>query len=84
MLHLAGVSANGAEIGREAKHELNIFADEPRDELADLFDDGVEIEDAGLQDLHAAEREKLASQSGGAIGGAVDLFDLAHGNVTGR
>ena len=84
LFDLAGIGANGAKIWREAEDELDIFANEAGNELDDILDDGVEIEDARLEDLHAAESEKLASQGGGAVGGAVDLFDFARGGVRRR
>jgi hypothetical protein len=75
------VTTGGAEVGRETQNEFEVFADKALDELAHVFDDGVEIEDTRLEDLHATESEELTRQGGSAVGGAIDLFDFARSAV---
>ena len=53
-------------------------------QLAHVLDNLVEIDNARLQHLHAAEGEKLARERSGAIGGAIDELDFACGCVAMR
>ena len=50
-------------LGRE--NIFDVFADEPGKHLAEVGDDGVQIEHARLQDLHAAEGEQLPRHGDG-------------------
>src|SRR6185503_12197567 len=56
-------------------------ADEAAEEFLDVLDDVVEVEDAGHEDLLAAEGEQLPGEGGGAVPGLEDLGDLAAGGV---
>src|SRR5580704_12812320 len=58
-------------------NKLDVFADQPGNQLPHLLDDVVKAHHAGLQHLHAAEGEKLPGERRGAIGGAIDQFDFS-------
>ena len=76
LLDLARVSEDRREFGFRSEAKLNMFADKARDHLVHFGDGAVEVDDTGLEDLHAAEREKLASHRDGAVGSLLDLLDV--------
>ncbi len=76
LLDLAGVGFHAAEIGAGQKREFDIGADDARNHLNHSGDDFVQIQNARLQHLHAAEGEQLASEGGGTLGGLLNLFDV--------
>ena len=84
LFDLAHVRANRAEVARQIDCEIDVFADQPRNQLAHFFHDGIQIDRARLQHLHAAEGEKLAREGRSTVGRAVDLFDLSPRFVFGR
>src|SRR5882724_11099808 len=77
LFHLAGVRANRSQISRTADNQLDVFANQTRNELAHFFDDGIQIHRARLQHLHPAESEKLTRQRSCAIRRSINLFNLA-------
>ena len=84
LFHLAGVGANGAEVG-EVRMTSSMSSPIRRGMSLPMSSTTVlRLSDARLQNLHAAESEELARQRGRAIGGAVDLFDFAGDGIAGR
>ena len=77
MLDLARVGPDDPEIRRGEELELDVVAEQPLEEPTDLGEDGVQIERARLQHLTAPEGEQLLRQLGGAVGGALDLAQVA-------
>ena len=51
-----------AGAGIESGVELDVFAKEPPQHLLDVHDDVADVEEAGLEELAAAEREELPGQ----------------------
>ena len=52
--------------------------------IGHFLDDRIQVHGARLENLHTAEGQKLPGESGGAIGGAVDLFHFARDVIRGR
>ncbi len=77
LLHLTGVRTDRAQILRGADDELDVLADQPGQQPAHFFNDVIQIHDMRLQHLQTAESQQLTGQGRGAIGGAVDLFNLS-------
>ena len=69
LFELSGIGAGAADGGGEMSDELDILADERAQETFHVFHDGVDVDDFEFQVLLAAEREKLAGEGSGAIGG---------------
>jgi hypothetical protein len=61
---LARVDLHGTELGCQDRLQQHVFADQPRQHLAQRPDEVVEIEDARLDDLPAREREQLSCEIG--------------------
>ena len=66
-------SARTRQSGRDGRRELDIVAQEPREQPLEPGDDVAEIQDLRLEHLMAAEGEQLARERSGTIGGAHDL-----------
>ena len=54
-----------------------MVAEQPLEHPADLGEHGVQVERTRLQHLTPPEREQLLRQLGGAVGGALDLAQVA-------
>ena len=50
-----------AEIRRQLEHQLDVLADQALDHVLHTGRDGVEVDDLGLEDLPAAERQQLSA-----------------------
>ena len=66
-------SARTRQPGVNGGRELDVVAQEPREQSLELLDDFAEIEDLRQEHLVAAEGEQLARERGSTIGGAHDL-----------
>ena len=73
LLDLAGVGGDGGQVAGQVGGELDVLAEGPLEQLADVGDEVVEVQDAGLDDFPAGEGQQLAGQPGGAFGGLLDL-----------
>src|SRR5215467_107910 len=74
LLDLCTIGANGAQVrGKDGTH-FNVFTDDAAQHLFKIVNQGVEIEDFGLQNLAAAEGQKLARQGSGAVGSVINAF----------
>ena len=76
LLELARVGLHSAQGGVEARHECDVFAQQPAQHVLGVRHNVVEVEDAHLHDLLAAERQQLTGESRGALGGLADLRDI--------
>ena len=65
------------ELRRGEELELDVVAQQPLQEAADLGEDRVQVERARLQHLPAAEREQLLRQLRRAVGRTLDLAEVA-------
>ena len=70
------VDAGVAEVRGQPQLDLDRLPAHPPDDLGDLADEGVEIDDAGLVLLPAAEFEDLARDRRGLETGAVDFLQV--------
>ena len=77
LLDLAAVGLHGAESRGKLGGELDVFTEQPPQHPLSLADENIQVENGGLQDLLAAEREQLACQRRGTFGGFADLVDIA-------
>ena len=77
LLDLARVRLDVAQAVRQRSGETYVLADDAAQHPVQLPDDRVEIEDAGLQDLAAAEGEQLTCEGSCVLGRFQDLADLA-------
>ena len=77
LLELAGVGAHAAEVLAQRDRQPHVLADEAAEHLLHLLDDVVEVADAGLDHLLAAEGEELAGERRGALRGLADLVEPA-------
>ena len=77
LLELRGVGANRAELRVEHRQELDVLADQAAEHHVHVGDDDVQVEDARLEHLAAAEREQLARERGRARRGLLDLLGVA-------
>src|SRR5205814_1467450 len=76
LLDLAGVGFHHPQIGREERGQLNVFADEALEQLLGAGDGRLQVQGLGLEHLLAAERQQLAREGSGALGGLADLLDI--------
>ena len=81
LLELVRVGVHGVQRRLERRDELEVLADQPRQHRRDALDDVVELEDARLQYLAAAESEQLARQDRGAFCRGRDLVELGLGGA---
>ena len=77
LFHLAAVGTNGSQIRRRSNDQLDVLANQPREQPSHVADNIIQIHDLRLQHLETAEGEKLPRQSGSAIRGPFDLLDLS-------
>ena len=73
LLDVGGVDADAAEGPRELELDLDVFADEPREDRLHALDVCREVEDTASSLLLAAEREELPGDERRALGGADDV-----------
>ena len=64
LLDLRRVGAHRRELGAEHRHELDVLADQAAQHHVHVADRRVQVEDARLQHLLAAERQQLAREAG--------------------
>jgi hypothetical protein len=65
--------------------EFHIFADQPPQELFYVSDDGIGVDDARLDELLTAKRQKLLGEFRGAARGVLDGFGApVNGRVTAK
>ena len=67
LLDLAGIHFHRADGRTKNGTKLHVLANQPAQHLLDIGDDDVEIQNFRLQNLLAAEGQKLASQGGRAL-----------------
>jgi len=77
LLKLARVGFDAAERIAETQAEFDVFANQAAKEFAHVGDEFVEVEDFGLENLHAAEGEHLAGEGSGAVGSLANLLGTA-------
>ena len=80
---MSGVRFYGGEIGTRDKCIFNVFADQARKHLAHLGNDDVQLEEARLQHLHAAEGQQLARHGNSAVRGFFNLIQTAFLKIIG-
>ena len=73
LLQLRGVPLNRTHAGRQARHDLDVFAQRALQELLDLGDDRIEIQWAEPHDLSAAEHQQPPRQRGRRLCGPADF-----------
>ena len=76
LLDLARVGSHGAQALLQRRDELDVLADQPSQHLVRVAHDLVQVDDARLEHLLAAEGEELPRQVGRAMRGLVDLGQL--------
>ncbi len=81
--HLAGVGANLAEAVGQQGFDRDVLADHAAQHLQGLSEDGIEIDDARLEDLLAREGEELPGELSGALGGDTDLIEVPAQRIVG-
>ena len=85
LMDLALVGAHRCEVGIEGELQPDLLAEQALEHPGGVLGDRVQVEDARLHDLPAAERQQLLGQRGGALGGRLDLLDLgAEGGLSAR
>jgi hypothetical protein len=57
LLDLPAIRLDERRFVTEAQHDLHVFPDEASEHRPDVGDDGVQVEQSGLDDLLAAEGE---------------------------
>ncbi len=76
MLDLALIRFHSVDGGIERHGQLNILADQAVNHLAHVGDDGIQVQDAGLEHLLAAESQQLARECRRALSSLPDLFGV--------
>ena len=71
-----GSARDRAEVRRGSQSELDVLADDATQHLANPGDQLVQINDLELEDLLAAEGEKLLRQGRSTLGSLHDLREL--------
>ncbi len=84
LAELGRVGIDSGEAGAEAQLKRDVLADQPAQDGAGVGHDGVEVEDARLQDLAPAEGEQLLGERGGALARLGDLGDVRAVRRSGR
>ena len=74
LLDLSGIGFHRSELRIGRERILDVLADQAREHLAHFGDDGVQVDHARLQHLHAAEGQQLARHGNGAAGGFLNLL----------
>ena len=81
LLELVDVDLDQAEIAAMHDLELDLLAEQPAEQIAEIGDDIGERQDFRAQRLAARESQKLAHQIGGAIGVLLDVHDVGEGRI---
>ena len=81
VIELRRIDQDGVQRRSEPRDELEVLADRALNESGHPRDGGVDVDDARLQDLLAAEREQLMRERRGTIGGVADVFELGPAGV---
>ena len=76
LLDLTGVGQYERKVGGQVGDQLDVLAEGADQQLLDAQDDVVDVEYARLDQLLAGERQQLAGQPGGLLGGLLDLPDV--------
>ena len=76
LLDLARVGVDHAEVGREPQVELDVLAQDRRQQRLRVLDHRVDVEHPRLDQLAPREGEQLAREVGGPRGRAGDLLDV--------
>ena len=76
LLDLAGIAEHRQRVAVQPRLHVDVGAEQARQQPRDRGDGLVEIEDARLEQLLAAEGEQLPRHRAGALGGAPDLLDV--------
>src|ERR1019366_7574186 len=84
LLDVVRIGLDVAGIRAQAHHELDVFSDQAAQHAFGLPDHRVEVDDAQLHDLAAAEGEQLIGQRGGPIRCFENLFRITAQRVQGR
>src|SRR2546430_9269762 len=66
-----------AKIVREDGSHFHVFANQAAEHFFEILHQRVEVEDLWLENLAAAEGQKLASERSGAIGGVINAGETA-------
>ena len=72
-----GIRLDDAERRLRTQDELDLVSEQPLQQARDVGEHGVQVERARLEHLAAAEGEQLLRQLGGAVGGSLDLGEVA-------
>ena len=76
LLDLSRIPEHRQRPARQLGLDLDVCAEQPRQQPRDRGDRLVEIEHARLEQLFAAERQQLTRHRSGAFGGAPNLLDV--------
>ena len=74
---MSGIRLYRGKTGVGRKRIFDVFANQTREHLAHLDHDAVQVKDARLQDLHAAECQQLARHGNRAVGGFLNLLEAS-------
>ena len=77
LLELVGIRLHAPQIRRQHRHQRDVLADQPAQQLVHLGDDDVEVQHHGLEHLPAAVGQQLARQRGGALRRLADFLHVA-------
>src|ERR1035441_4581750 len=77
LLEHADVGLDMQQVGGIVGVQGDVFAQQPLEHLGKVLEDGVNLEDLGLDDLLAAEHEQLAGERCGALRGQGNLLEWA-------
>src|SRR6266852_1981429 len=83
LLELSGIRFYAPERVTQSKTKLNVFPNQPSQELAHLSDQLIHVQNFGLEHLHPAESKHLAGQRSGPVGGFQNLLGVAVEKVPG-
>ena len=73
----AASALTGHRSSDRIRPQLDVLANQPREQLLDVIDDLVDVEQRRLQHLLPAERQQLPGQRRGAVAGLLDLLGIA-------
>ncbi len=76
LLELPNVSQHEAHPRAQRELKRNVFAQQPRKELQETFDQAIEQERLGVKDLLATEGEQLAGQRSGAGRSGIEFLNI--------
>src|ERR1041385_4332410 len=76
LLELTAIGMNGFEVGRKDRVEPDVFADETPQQLANVADDGVQVDGDCFDRFTSAEGEQLPGQGDCPIRGSPYLVEV--------